>query len=226
MDSLALISETFAPLDGRRLLDIGCGAGHLARALAARGAAVTGIDTSDAAIASARTAAPEARFEVAAAEALRFADGTFGGAVFLNSLHHVPGKLMGAALAEAARVTASGELVVVIEPLAEGSFFAAFRAIEDETAVRDEAQAAVAEAVARGILVPVRSLTYGRREAFADFGQFVGRATAAEPARLAVIERERARIEAGFAEAASRDPEGRYVLDQPLKADILRVPVR
>src|SRR5690349_10868617 len=33
-----------APLAGRRVLDVGCGGGLLAEALAARGAAVTGID--------------------------------------------------------------------------------------------------------------------------------------------------------------------------------------
>ncbi|MFC6050724.1 class I SAM-dependent methyltransferase, partial [Methylobacterium hispanicum] len=50
MDTLSLVLETFAPIEGRRILDIGCGSGVLARALAERGAAVTGIDPGQAAI--------------------------------------------------------------------------------------------------------------------------------------------------------------------------------
>jgi 2-polyprenyl-3-methyl-5-hydroxy-6-metoxy-1,4-benzoquinol methylase len=38
--------ELLGPVDGRRVLDAGCGEGYLARALAARGAQVTGIDLS------------------------------------------------------------------------------------------------------------------------------------------------------------------------------------
>jgi SAM-dependent methyltransferase len=44
---------------GRRVLDAGCGTGYLSRQLAARGAAVTGIDGSARMIALARSASPE-----------------------------------------------------------------------------------------------------------------------------------------------------------------------
>lgn len=46
--------EGAAALDGRRVLDVGCGGGILAESMAARGATVTAIDASEAAIASAR----------------------------------------------------------------------------------------------------------------------------------------------------------------------------
>jgi SAM-dependent methyltransferase len=45
-------------VDGRRVLDAGCGTGYLARQLAARGAVVTGIDLSPRMIAIAREASP------------------------------------------------------------------------------------------------------------------------------------------------------------------------
>lgn len=47
-------AASFTPLAGRRVLDIGCGAGLLAEPLARLGAAVTGIDASDEVIAAAR----------------------------------------------------------------------------------------------------------------------------------------------------------------------------
>ncbi len=106
MDALTLIRETFAPLPGKRLLDIGCGPGTLAKRLVADGAAVTGIDPGAAALETARAAVPGARFEAASAEALPFPAAHFDGAVMFNALHHVPDPA--AALAEAARVLVPG----------------------------------------------------------------------------------------------------------------------
>ena len=48
---------------GQQVLDLGCGAGDLAAELAARGAAVTGVDKDPDLLAAARTRAPEAHFE-------------------------------------------------------------------------------------------------------------------------------------------------------------------
>ncbi|RMH50054.1 MAG: bifunctional 2-polyprenyl-6-hydroxyphenol methylase/3-demethylubiquinol 3-O-methyltransferase UbiG [Zetaproteobacteria bacterium] len=56
---LGYIRRTAAPLAGRRLLDVGCGGGLLAEALAAEGAEVTGIDRSERAIAIARSHAAQ-----------------------------------------------------------------------------------------------------------------------------------------------------------------------
>lgn len=224
MDAVGFLVEAFTPLAGKHILDIGCGGGHLARALIARGASVTGVDSEQAAIAIARRVAPNAALHVASAEALPFADGRFDGTVFLNSLHHlIPGG-MATALNEAARVTMPGGLVVVIEPLAEGSFFSAFMPIEDETAVRRQAQDALAAALTRGPLQSLRSVIFTRSEAFLGFETFVERATAANPARRDTIARDRRAIEAAFRAHAARDADGRYRLDQPLKADILLRP--
>ena len=100
MDTISLLVETFAPIASKRILDLGCGGGQLARALSKQGARVTGIDPAEQAIEAARQAAPEARFEVASAERLPFPDGKFDGAVFLNSLHHLPRAVMVDALNE------------------------------------------------------------------------------------------------------------------------------
>ena len=104
-DGMSVIEEAFAPLAGKRLLAIACGAGALARSLSTRGARVAGIDPNPEALAVAGEAVPEGTFRTARAEALPFADASFDGAVFLNSLHHVPKHAMDRALREAARVT-------------------------------------------------------------------------------------------------------------------------
>lgn len=53
-----------APVAGRRVLDVGCGGGILAEALARRGAAVTGIDLGEAPLAVARLHSIESGVEV------------------------------------------------------------------------------------------------------------------------------------------------------------------
>ena len=219
MDALSLIRETFAPLDGKPILDIGCGPGSLAKALAADGAAVTGVDPGEAALARARAAVPGARFESASGEALPFPDASFSGAVMLNALHHVPEPAR--ALAEAARVLRPGYALVVVEPLATGSFFDALKPIEDETAIRAAAQGAIAAAVAGGAFVCARDITIERRESFASIDGFLARVTAVDPARAATIRERRATVESAFSAAAEREADGRFSLVQPLRIHVL-----
>ena len=219
MDALSLIHETFAPLSGRRILDVGCGPGTLAKRLAEGGASVVGIDPGEAALSRARAAVPDARFEAASGEALPFPDRSFDGAVMLNALHHVPDP--GVALSEAARVLVPGGLLVVVEPLADGSFFDALRPIEDETAVRAAAQDAIAAALSGGTFACRRDVTVERRESFASLDAFLDRVSAVDPARTATIRARRPVVEAAFLRAARRGADGAYGLVQPLRIHVL-----
>ncbi|KTS09483.1 ubiquinone/menaquinone biosynthesis C-methylase UbiE [Methylobacterium sp. PvP062] len=219
MDALTLIRESLAPLAGKRIVDIGCGPGALARRLVDAGARVTGIDPGAAALARARDAVPEARFEAATGEALPFPDASFDGAVMLNALHHVPDPA--AALAEAARVLVPGGRLVVVEPLAEGSFFEALRLIEDETAVRAAAQDAIAAALARGAYTCRRDATIERRERFDSLDAFLARVSAVDPAREATIRDRRPVVAEAFLGAAAREADGTFGLVQPLRIHVL-----
>ncbi len=53
------------PQPGERILDLGCGTGHLTQAIAERGVEVVGIDHSASMIEQARANYPAIRFEVA-----------------------------------------------------------------------------------------------------------------------------------------------------------------
>ncbi len=80
---------------GKRILDVGCGGGILAEALACRGAEVTAIDLAPAPLAVARIHAEEAnisiRYESIAAEALAAQEpGCYDVVTCLEMLEHVP----------------------------------------------------------------------------------------------------------------------------------------
>ncbi len=89
-----ILAEFLAPLDGRTLLDVGTGTGRAALALAARGAAVTGIDASEEMLAVARRRAAAAGLAVTFARgdahALAFPDASFDAVVCLRVLMHTP----------------------------------------------------------------------------------------------------------------------------------------
>jgi len=142
--------------------------------------------------------------------------------VMLNSLHHVPRESLAAALAEIARVVAANAPIVIVEPLAEGTFFDAMRPLEDETAIRAAAQAALDDACADGgpmILVSIEE--FDRVEPFRDVEQFIERLVAVDPARRSALPAARGEVERLFAELSEPTALG-ATLRQPLRMHRLR----
>ena len=87
--------ERHAPLGGKDVLDVGCGGGILAEAMARRGARVTGIDLADKALSVAQLHLMEsgvaARYELASAEDYAAAHaGEFDVLTCMEMLEHVP----------------------------------------------------------------------------------------------------------------------------------------
>ena len=74
------------PLADERILDLGCGTGHLTVQIAESGARVTGVDRSAEMVAAARLAYPNLRFEISDARKLAFRE-EFD-AVFSNATLH------------------------------------------------------------------------------------------------------------------------------------------
>jgi trans-aconitate methyltransferase len=96
-DLLALL----APQPGERILDAGCGTGHLTGEIAQSGARVIGVDRSAAMIEQARVNFPDLRFETAEICDLSY-DGEFD-AVFSNAVLHwvQPPEIAAAAMSRA-----------------------------------------------------------------------------------------------------------------------------
>lgn len=109
------IADLLGPLEGLRVLDVGCGAGLASEWLARRGARVVGLDAAGAALEAARAHAAEAGL------ALDYRDGTpetlqqdgFDAVLALEVIEHVPPAERPAFLAALARAAKPGGWVVL-----------------------------------------------------------------------------------------------------------------
>ena len=99
------------PLDGKRLLDAGCGTGLVASLASASGASVSGLDASAAFVEFAGSRTPNAEFRVGDIEELPYEDGTFGVVTAFNSVQYATAPSV--AFAELARVCAPGGHVAI-----------------------------------------------------------------------------------------------------------------
>jgi ubiquinone/menaquinone biosynthesis C-methylase UbiE len=106
----ALLDAAAAP-PGGRLLDVGCGPGHLCAAAAERGLSATGVDLAAGMVERAARSHPEIEFRRADAEDLPFADATFDAVVGAFVVNHLPRPERGAA--ELRRVLRPGGRLVL-----------------------------------------------------------------------------------------------------------------
>jgi ubiquinone/menaquinone biosynthesis C-methylase UbiE len=118
-DLVVTVRRLLSPLRGdERALDVGCGAGALAYALASLVGEVIGIDASEELVNVAREHAPPGcTFVVGDAEALPFPYGDFDLVGCLRVLHHVRRPEL--VVAEIARVTRPGGTILLADQLGD-----------------------------------------------------------------------------------------------------------
>lgn len=109
------VAARLGPLEGLRILDVGCGAGLASEWLARRGAAVTGLDAAGAALEAARAHAAEAGVEVdyRAGTPEGLEEGGYDAVIALEVIEHVPVAERAAFCASLARLTRPGGWVVL-----------------------------------------------------------------------------------------------------------------
>ena len=216
------VLEEVLPPGAPVVVDVRCGEGSLVRRPARRGARAVGVEVAPEPLARARAHAPVGaeRYEQAGAQALPLPDACADVVLFMNSLHHVPGDELDRALAEAGRVLRPGGIVYVQEPLAEGPYFELLRPVDDETAVRAAAHAAIRRAAAHG-LAHERELRFDAPVVHADFAGFRDRVVLADAAREAAFARMEGELRARFERAAERAEDG-FRFRQPMRVDVLR----
>lgn len=116
-EHVAMLRDLLGPVEGRSILDCGCGAGDLALELARDGARVTGFDLSPESVRlmgtrAARLELPSPGGLVSVMETMPFPDATFDSVVGKSILHHVD---VAASLREVRRVLKPGGNAVFIE---------------------------------------------------------------------------------------------------------------
>lgn len=141
-------------LDGKRVIELGCGRADITRMIATGGAdrhvVALEVDEVQHAINTRLTDLPNVEFRLAGAEAIPQPDASADVVFMFKSLHHVPRELMDDAFAEIHRVLKPGGFAYISEPVYAGGFNEILRLFHDEKAVREAAFAALERAVASG----------------------------------------------------------------------------
>ncbi len=107
---LVTVHRLLDPRPGERLLEVGCGRGHLTGRLHDEGVDVTGIDANP----QAAELAESDRVVTMRAENLAFPDGSFDAVVSVHAIEHIPD--LEGAFAEMARVLRPGGRALFIYP--------------------------------------------------------------------------------------------------------------
>lgn len=214
------------PLDGARIIELGCGAAIHTRAIAETGrpAAILAceVDTLQHEKNLAITDLDGVSFVHAGAEAIPAEDASADIVMMFKSLHHVPVELMDTAMREIARVLRPGGVAYISEPVYAGDFNEVLRLFHDEREVREAAFAAVRQAVEAGLLELAGQHFFQTRMAFADFADFEQRVLNVTHTRHELAPELHDRVRRTFEQHQGR--EGACFL-MPIRVDLLRRPV-
>ena len=219
---LEIIAETL-PLEGTRVLELGCGRAWMTRRIAedfpvARVIA-TEVDRIQHQKNLAITDLPKVEFRYGGAEAVDLPDASVDVVLMLKSLHHVPVVLMDQALAEIRRVLVPGGLAYISEPVYEGPFNDILRLFNDEKAVREAAFDALCSAVDAGGFELVSEIFFDSPGHFADWNDFEERMLKVTHTEHRIDDNLYQRIKRAF--EAHLGPDGAHFL-RPSRVDLLR----
>ena len=204
-----VLSQELGDVDGRDVLDVGCGAGALVRWLRSSGARITGAECGVEMRRRAIEADPVHAGDYVDAEGqdLPFDDGSFDAVIYSYSLHHVPTEHIPQALREARRVLRPGGRLIVIEPAIDPPDRAIAAQVVDETVERTAAQAALSDAADHGFAIDRRD-EYVTESRFTGFETWEHEVVGIDPDRAAAMARHRDQARANFERIAEwRDNE-------------------
>jgi len=210
-------------LDGKHILELGCGRAELTRLIATegRGRSMVALEVDEIQhrLHQCIEDLPNVEFRMAGAEAIPYPDESFDIAFMFKSLHHVPLDLMDSAMSELKRVLKPGGLAYISEPVFAGDFNEILRMFHDEEQVRRAAFEAVQRAVDSG-LFELASETFFLSpmhfDDFADFDQKILKVTHSDHSLSPELH---AKVKAKF--DAHMSPEGAN-FPMPIRVDLLR----
>ena len=216
---LDVIIDLLSP-EGLKIVDIGCGAGKITRALSQIGAYVTGIDPGERQLKLARSTEVigNERFLEGTAEKLPLDDKSMDIALFCNSFHHVPRDNFDIAIEEAHRVLKPGGNLYFSEPIADGPQFELSRLINDETEVRALAYKKIIN-IQQTDFQAISEVTYITENKYKNFDSFRANSTSINPARDLIFKDNLDAIKAAFEENAIQ-ADSHYVFKNPVRGNL------
>lgn len=215
--------ESLLELDGKRLVELGCGAAANTRMLAQGGpdreVIAFEVDERQHASNLAAPPLPNLRFLYGGAESIDLPAASVDVVCMFKSLHHVPRAALGKALAEIHRVLVPGGHLYVAEPLFMGAFNDIIRLFHDEEAVRRAAFEALCAAVDLGLFEPVTEVFYRAPSSYRDFADFEQRMIGATHTEHRLSQEVHAEVARRFAAHCTA---GGARFENPMRADLLR----
>jgi ubiquinone/menaquinone biosynthesis C-methylase UbiE len=163
-------------LDGKHILELGCGGAEITRNVATSGAdrRITAFEVDE--IAHKKnlqiTDLPNVTFGLAGAQEIPLEDESVDVVFMFKSLHHVPLELMEPSMREIRRVLKQGGLVYISEPVFAGDFNDILRLFHDEQKVREAAFNTIKKAVDEGLFSLVEETFFNSPRKFENFAEF------------------------------------------------------
>jgi ubiquinone/menaquinone biosynthesis C-methylase UbiE len=210
-------------LDGKHILELGCGSAEITRNIATSGTdrKITALEVDD--IAHEKnlqiTDLPNVSFALSGAQEIPLADETVDVVFMFKSLHHVPLELMDQSLREIRRVLKKGGLVYISEPVFAGDFNEILRLFHDEQKVREAAFNTVKKVVDDGLFSLVEETFFNSPMKFESFAEFENNTIKATHSNHMLDEKLYNLVKQGFEQHIGDD--GAHFL-MPIRVDLLQ----
>ncbi len=173
------IYENELCLDGKYILELGCGKAYISRKIATTGKnrhlVATEVDKIQHSKNLAITDLPNVRFILAGAESIPEKDESFDIVLMFKSLHHVPMQLMDKTLNEIHRVLKPNGLAYISEPIFAGDFNEVLCLFHNEEQVRKAAFKAVKNAVNSNLFQLKKQIFFTTPRHYTNFEDYENR---------------------------------------------------
>lgn len=170
------IYEKLLSLNGKRILELGCGKAMITREIATAGdnrqIVATEVDEIQHQLNLKVTDLPNVNFVLAGAQNIPEDDASFDIVLMFKSLHHVPQDMMEKSLQEIHRVLKKGGIAYISEPIFDGDFNELISLFHDEEIVRKAAFAEIKASLARDDFELLEEVTFNAPRHYDDFDDF------------------------------------------------------
>lgn len=210
-------------LDGKHILELGCGKADITRNIATSGVdrKITALEVD--VVAHEKnlqvTDLPNVTFALAGAQEIPLEDESVDVVFMFKSLHHVPLDLMETSMTEIRRVLKPGGYVYISEPIFAGEFNEILRLFHDEQAVRLAAFNTVKKAVDQGLFKLVEQTFFNSPMKFENFAEFESNTINATHSQHSLDEQLYSLVKQRFVQHLGAD--GAHFL-MPIRVDLLQ----